>query len=345
MDYKMIDFISIIKPNHEGKVTPNFGHCQIVAEYPSTGAVRYRLEGCEGIDIYWNPLGFLRLQGSIMYYWQGHNFTYSHEAFISAINHIGKLLQVDLWDCIVEVFEYGVIMQVENRPKDYIQHHKAKSSEKLNQSINEKDKGNLSRWTDSNVSLKMYDASRNIRLKQGMNRRQIIQEAGWNPQLDYLKWESHYLKPNVLNQGQAVLLAYLVNPDWQDIFKEDLYIQYKRLIPMANIIEPTNKADLSTASIIAMVLAEDSLNSSKTLQEVKKMLYARINSFPDEVLSKADKDSRKRQIKAILDKMQEADTSKWDLSEKLAEVLESNPDNLGSTGTDEAAPADPDPLI
>lgn len=337
MDYKMIDFISIIKPNQWGKVTPNFGHCQIIAEYPSTGAIRYRLEGCEGLDIYWNPNGFLRLQGSIMYYWQGHNFSYSHEAFISAINYIGKLLQLDLWDCIVEIFEYGVIMQVDTRPKDYIQHHKAKPSEKLHQSINEKDKGNLSRWTDSNVSLKMYDASRNIKMKQGMNRRQIIQEAGWNPQLDYLKWEAHYLKPNVLNHGQAVLLANLVNPDWQDVFKEDLYLQYQRLIPMANIIEPTNKADLSTASIIAMVLAEDSINSSKTLQEVRKMLYARINAFPDEVLSKSDKDSRKRQIKAILDKMQEADTSKWDLSQKLAEALEENLD----PSTDQSKDTDP----
>lgn len=97
---------------------------------------------------------------------------------------------------------------------------------------------------------------------------------------------------------------------------------------MANIIEPKNKKDLSTASIIAMVLAEDNLNESRTLQEVKQMLYNRINSISDDVLSKSDKDSRKRQIKGILDKMQEADTSKWDLSQKLAEALENNPDNI-----------------
>lgn len=334
LNYKMIDFISIIKPIRFGKVTPNFGHCQIIAEYPSTGGSRYRLEGCEGIDIYWNPNSYLKLQGSIMYYWQGHNFTYSHEAFTQAIDYIGKMIDVDLWDSIVEVFEYGVVMQVDNKPKDYIQHHKAKTSERLNQSINEKDKGNLSRWADSNVSLKMYDAGRNIKMKQGMNRREIIKAAGWNPLLDYLKWEAHYLKPDVLNHGQAVILANLVNPDWQDVFKEDLYLQYQRLIPMANIIEPTSKSDLSTASIIAMVFAEDSLNDNKTLQEVKKMLYARINAFPDEILNKSDKDSRKRQIKAILDKMQAANVSKWDLSEKLGEALEAANDK----------PANSDPL-
>ena len=157
-----------------------------------------------------------------------------------------------------------------------------------------------------------------------MSRRNIIKEAGWNPQCNYLKLEAKYLKPYVLNHGNGVMLADLINPDWQSIFKEDLYQQYKRLIPMANVVAPTNKADLSTASIIALALVEDSLNDSKTLQEVRKMLYNRINSFPDEILSKADKDSRKRQVKAILDKMKEADTSKWDLSQQLAQALKAD---------------------
>lgn len=335
----MIDFISIIKPNRYGKVSPYFGHCQEICTY-STGAVKYQLEGCERLDIYWNPKGFLKLRGSIMYYWQGHNFTYSPEDFQAAIYHISKLLHVDLWDCIVEVFEYGVILQVGGKPKDYIQHHKAKPSEKLQQYINGKDKGDFTSWQDRNVRLKMYDAGKNIEMKQGMSRRDIIQEAGWNPQDYFLKWEAHYLKPNVLNHGKGVILANLINPDWQSVFQEDLYLQYKRLIPMANVVEPTSKADLSTADIIALALVEDSLNDSKTLQEVKKMLYNRINSFPDEVLSKSDKDARKRQIKAILGKMREADTSKWDLSQQLAAALE------GETGLQgESQPADTDPLI
>ena len=279
-----------------------------------------------------------------MYYWQGHNFTYSHESFVEAIDHIGKLLNTDLWNSIVEVFEYGVIFEVEEKPKEYIKHHKAKPSEKLDLTIKGKDKGNMARWADRNLHLKMYDAGRNIKMKQGEHRKHVIEQTGWNPELNYLKWEAHYLKPEVLNHGNGVKLNYLVNPNWQDIFKEDLYTQYKRLVPMANINEPTSKKDLSTAAIIAMVLAEDNLNESRTLHDVKQMLYARINSISDDVLSKSDKDSRRRQIKGILDKMQEADTSKWDLSQKLAETLETNPDNLGGNGFGKDMPADSDPL-
>lgn len=111
----MIDFISIIKPT-TGKDTPYFGNCQMVAAYPE-GSARYRLEGCEGIDIFHKPESYLQIKGSIMYYFQGHNFTYSHEAFIEAINHISKLLHVDLWNSYVKGFEYGVIMEVEEKPK------------------------------------------------------------------------------------------------------------------------------------------------------------------------------------------------------------------------------------
>lgn len=334
MDYKMIDFISITKPIISDKDTPFFGYCKKMCAYPEGGA-SYRLEGCEGIRIYWDPLTGLRIEGSIMYYWQGHNFTYSHGAFIEAIDYIGKLLKVELWDSYVKAFEYGVIMQVDEKPKEYILHHKEKPSEKLNVTIRGKDKGNLTRWGDTYVDLKMYDAGRNIKMKQGMNRRDTIQQVGWNPDKNYLKWEAHYLKPSILNHGHGVILANLVNPDWQDIFKEDLYLQYKRLIPMANIIEPTNKKDLSTSDILAMVLVEDNLNESKTLQEVRKMLYMRVNSFSDDVLSKSDKDSRKRQIKAILDKMKEANISKWDLSQKLADVLKENPDNISAIDSTE----------
>ena len=189
--------------------------------------------------------------------------------------------------------------------------------------MNEKPKvqGNFRWYDDKNVSLKMYDAGRNIEYKQGLKRKSIIEEAGWNPEGDYLKWEAHYLKPEILNHGKGVLLADLVNPNWENVFKEDLYLQYKRLIPMKSISTPNKKSDLHTTDIIVLQLVESSLNEGKSLQEVKKMLYNRINSISDDILTKADKDSRKRQIKVLLEKIKEEPKSKWDLSTKIEEAL------------------------
>lgn len=322
----MIDFIDIVKPISIGKITPNIGHCKMVATF-ANGITRYALNGCERLDVYLEDGVLLRIRGSIMYYWQGHNFSYSHSAFCSANDYIGKLLNVVLWDSNVQEFEYGVIMQVDNAPKDYIKNHKANPREHLNLSYNEKDKGNFSMWTDKYVCLKMYDAGKNIKMKQGLSRRQVLEKAGWNPQLNYLKWEVHYKKPGVLmlNNGQLFRLADLIDPNWQHRFKEDLFNQYKRLEPMSTIIEPTNKADLSTADLFALVLAEGCINNSQSILDVKQMLYDRINAFPNEVLSKSDKDYRKRQITAILENIQKANVSRWDLSQKLADVLQEKP--------------------
>ena len=91
---------------------------------------------------------------------------------------------------------------------------------------------------------------------------------------------------------------------------------------MKNVIIPKDKKDLSTADILALAISEESINQGHPLEDVKKLLYAKINSVPDEVLTIADKKARKRQIKQLLDKIQESPESKWDLSAKIQEALE-----------------------
>ena len=222
---------------------------------------------------------------------------------------------------MIETFEYGVIMQVPKKPKEYIKRHSSIPSEKLTLNEKPKDKGNFRWWEDKNVCNKMYDAAQNIKKKQGLQRKEILKESGWNPERGFLKWEAHYLKPEILNHGKGLLLADLMKPYWENVFKEDLYVQYKRLIPMKSLITPTNKKDLSSADIVMLALAEAQINAGENLQEVKKMLYDKINAIPEGVLSKADKDSRKRQIKSLFDKLQESPESEWDLSEKLEKAL------------------------
>lgn len=316
----MIDYIQATK-HLSDKDRLFLGHCRLEAEY-SSGWQKYWLQGCEKLEIWYNPsLNWMRLQGSIMYYWQGHNFTYDKKGFVAAIDHIIKIIHISIWDAMIEAFEYGVIMQVPKKPKEYIKRHSSIPSEKLILNEKPKDKGNFRWWEDRNVCNKMYDAAQNIKKKQGLQRKEILKESGWNPEGEFLKWEAHYLKPEILNHGNGLLLADLMKPYWENVFKEDLYVQYKRLIPMKSLITPTNKKDLSSADIVMLALAEAQINAGENLQEVKKMLYDKINAIPEGVLSKADKDSRKRQIKSLFDKLQESPESEWDLSEKLEKAL------------------------
>lgn len=317
----MIDYISTTT-SFSGKDNIFLAHLQEDAVYKS-GWLKYSLQGCEKLAVWIHPsLQMMRLEGSISYYWQGNNFSFDRKQFVEAINHIMGLLHIDLWKSTINAFEYGVIMQVQMKPKEYIKHHYSAPKEKLELNEKPKDKGKFRWWSDKNVSLKMYDAGRNIEMKIGEHRRDIIRDAGWQDAGEFLKWEAHYIKPESLNKGAGLRLYQLVNPDWNNTFKEDLYLQYKRLLPMKGVITPKDKKDLTTADILLLAMVEESINEGRTKEELKKILYAKINAIPENVLTKSDKDSRKAQIRKLLSNIKEAPESIYDLSQKIQDALE-----------------------
>ncbi|MCI1741435.1 MAG: hypothetical protein LKI18_03465 [Prevotella sp.] len=318
----MIDYISVTLYPDEKK--PPQESVQWNADYSSGWSEYYLSRYDKRLRVRYHPnFKILRLDGSIPLFWQGHNFTFSNKEFSDAINFINGSLKVDLWKACVDAFEFGVIFETEMKPKTYILHHATKTHEKLKQNEKAKDNGNFRWWSDKNVSLKMYDAGKNVLMKQSLSKRKILQVLGWKEKGNFLKWEVHYNRPECLNRGVSLKLSDLVDPSWQEILKEDLYVQYQRLIPAKNaIITPDNKKDLSTAKILALELSEEAISQGHPAASAKKKLYARINDIPDEILTKQDKDARKRQIREIFDRIQEAPDSKWDLSRKIQEALD-----------------------
>jgi hypothetical protein len=279
---------------------------------------RYSLKRQKSIEITYNKrTRKLTIKGSIGYFMQGHNFTYDNSLFAEGLKIIGAHCGMDLFGFEVEIFEFGSIIHTDMAPKEIIAKHSV--GDKLLAYANPKYKGYFKYFEDSNVRIKMYDVGRNPLNKLSKPIGEIVSEIGWHPKDNYLKVEAHYKRPE-RSFGQLSVKD-LTNPDCQQIFKRDLYSQYKRLEPMKSIIYPTNKKDLSSIDIVLIELAETLINNGKSLNEIKRALYNRINSFSDEEWKKTDKDSRKRQIKARIGKLRVAENSKWDLSEELKNAL------------------------
>ena len=314
---EMIDYIAINK-HFQDKDRPFFGNCQEEAFYVNSGEIKYTLSGCRVIELFWNEnLHRLKLRGSLLYYFQNHNFTYSDKVFKEAVEYLEKILQCSLWDSYVDEFEYGIILEVERMPKEYLVRHFAKDK-KLSVGNKPKSQGSFKWWKDKHLSLKMYDENKNIRMKQTKPEMEVLKQAGWNPELNYLKWEVHYNKPHQLfNAGRYLRLADLLNPTFQRKFRQDLLYQYSRLSPLRTIVPPTNKKCAQTADILLEELAEIQLNNNIPLADIKKSIYARINSFPKSVLSQNDKKARKRQVLILFNRLEEAENSPWDLSELI----------------------------
>lgn len=315
----MIDYIDITK-HFENKVTINIAHLQLEATY-STGWEKYYLTGCTRLEVWINQyLYIVRIKGSIPYFFQGHNFNFCNKSFNEAIKYLNNVLNCNLWDAIVNALEYGIIFEVPAKPSEYIQHHRERSQERLTCNEKSKDKGGFRWWNDKNVKLKMYDAGKNIKYKQGLSMKEIIKEEGWNPYSYYLKWEVHYIKPHLaLNKGKAIKLADLVNPKWTKKLNENLLIQYKRLNSLRTITPPINKKDISTADILMLECIECYINQGYSMKEIKKRLYNRIDTFT--ALSESDKKARKRQISTLTSKLIESEISEWDLSELISNKI------------------------
>lgn len=325
---EMIDYIAINK-HFQGKDKPFFGNCQEEAFYANSGEIKYTLSGCRTIEIFWNEnLHRLKLRGSLLYYFQNHNFTYSDEVFKEAVEYLERILNCSLWDSNVDEFEYGVIIEVERKPKEYLIHHFARDK-KLLVGTKPKSQDFFRWWEDTYLSLKMYDENRNIKLKQKKSEMEVLKQAGWNPELNYLKWEVHYKKPHLLfNTGRFLRLADLLNPTFQMKFRQDLLYQYSRLFPLRALVPPTDKKCAKTVDILLEELVEVQFNNNIPLGDIKKSIYARINSYPESVLSKNDKKARKRQVSTLLNKLKEAENSPWNLSELIKKRI-----NEGNTNT------------
>ncbi len=312
----MLDYIEITK-HIQGKNKPFLGHLQPEAVY-SSGMEKYFVEGCRKMQIEHNPnTQSLKLKGSPLYFIQGHNFTYNKDLYIEGLKYIEDLLQMDLFDSDLDSFEYGIILEVEIKPKYIIAGHNAGQGFLMR--INPKDRGGIRYFEDNKLQLKLYDAGMNIKHKQGMTMKRIIKEAGWNPNGNYLKVEAHYKEPHkLLNDGRAIRLADIFLPKWEERLKEDLLVQYQRLQPIKAIERPTNKSELSSADIILRRLAEDKMNQGIDL---KRTLYDDINSISENLMSIEDKKARKRQIKKMLERIETAPKSMYDLSDLLASAL------------------------
>lgn len=315
----MIDFISATK--YECKDSLFLGHCKLEKVYPESGLALYSLEGCEKMKVWHNPEAELvKVEGSLPYFLNGNNFTFSTAQMVQAIEIIDSLLGgIGLWGALLNRFENGVIVPVEGKPKDYIIRHTASAGSRLHKVQNERYAGKLVMWQKDGLDIKLYDAGANIQMKQGLARKEVIESAGWSPEGNYLKCEMRYTKPTLL-MGQGVPLEKLQNESFLKMLKGDLMANYHTLTPSRALLPATDKKDCTSLDIVLRALADSIINvQGLSLQEVKKQIYSAINQEP--CLSKADKDARKAQVRKAMAKLKEAPECPWDLTERIEKAL------------------------
>jgi len=304
-----IDFLDIVK--HHGKDNICFDYLKLAGTYPS-GWTRYHLEGINIMEVWHNQEeSNIRLKANFPYYWAGHNFHFKRSDFIDSIQHASELLNSNLFDAEVKAFEFGSIIEIDKKPKEFFQNHIKYKNQLLVTFKNYSGKG----FEDRVLKFKMYDAGKNIKSKLSKEQRSHLKENfGYNEAKHYIKIESHYKKPQVQFKQRTIYLNEVLSDSFLQDCKEDLISTYKDIMKTGIIKLPESKKDLNTGIITLLVLKElESLFNFNA----EELLKHRLASIPETMLNKYDKKARKRQIEANLKKLLSSGQSEYDITSKL----------------------------
>jgi hypothetical protein len=275
----------------------------------SSGWKKFIYEGCKVVEIWMNQEAKkMKIRGSIPYFIAGQNFQTSPQDFKNGIIHLSEVLNIDLMNADVNVFEFGTTLDIPFHTKEvFITHLRIQGMK-----TRIFDYGRY--FEDRILKVKLYDAGKNIKDKLSRDERdKLTSNFGYNPSLNYLKVENHYKQPSISFKKRFISLEELLKPEFQTICKEDLLLKYKSIMK-AKTIELKSKKQLNASTIPLILLKEyERLLPCK----VEDLIKQRIKSFPSDIMTKDDKKSRKRQIMANIKKLDSARDCKYDLTELL----------------------------
>lgn len=266
-------------------------------------------------------MGRVEIKLSMMYCMQGHNFTFNRRIFMEGVRLLCEALHINLWKASVEELEFGVIMEVEETPSEYIKAHHDKPKQKLREDEKKADKNECRFWNDENSKLymKMYNVGRNLKQKISTSIRSSIRN--YDAASNYVKFEVHYNRPySSLNRGKDILLYQLLTPSWADRLKEDLLLQYQRLYVTREPLPPKNRKEASSGDLLYRQLLKYGCLLGKSQAEIKEDYYAAMRLCS--LLNINDIKSRQASYRNIEKKIIfEEGKSCYDLTESIISVL------------------------
>ncbi|HBG71783.1 MAG: hypothetical protein A2W93_06270 [Bacteroidetes bacterium GWF2_43_63] len=306
----MYDYIGITKQLHKDNI--NLSNLEHIAS--SRNCEHYLIPGIKPMKLQYNKDNkLMRITGSVPYWVNGHNFSITMAEYNTGLDYMADLLKVKISDAIVDVMEFGAIVNTSLPANQIISAH---SSAKGMKSVIY-DNGRY--FSDSACKVKMYNAKARIFQNLDKGTQHEIEAAGFDRKADWVKVEAHYLKPHMaINKGAGIILSDLFRPDFIRKTEENFLYQYSRLSFIKSVEIPMNKKHLKTDNLLMLALAEVSGNIGKS---PKDLAYGILNQIPDEVLSPNDKKARRAQIRKLLKQISTDITSKYDLSPLLQDAM------------------------
>lgn len=299
-----------------GKDKLSYQYLEEVGAYPN-GFKSYILKGVEKMKVrVHQEAGLIELKANLPYYWQGHNFNFSKGTMIEALQHTSEMLNINLFQAELRRFEFGCIVEVSQRPDDFLNNHLSYKGKPFQVWQNKSYSAITGKeFQDEVLKVKLYDAGLNLRMKTSTSIRQELERtSGYDKKKNYIKLENHYKNPNVYFKNRCLFVNEVLQEDFMQHCKNDLIETYKSIMKTGLIKIPTNKKDLNAGTLPLILLKELGLIYGFNPEE---LLEQKVNAIPKNVFSQYDFKARKEQFKLNWSKVVSAEGSQYDILKQL----------------------------
>lgn len=279
-------------------------HCEFLSE-DIYGWKTYRLQHYCTLRVKYNvSSSILKIEGSLPYFWQGHNLHYSSKSLESTFSHISELLKIELNDAQVSTMEFGTVW-LSDYKFDCI-----KQSHFEIEGFEVQIYGSGKYFVLPNKTLKIYNANKTVQAKvKKVVRDQLKRDGIFRPEQQYVKVENKYTDPKK-HFGREIFVADLLTDEFSNALTEDLISTYESVKKQREILLPSDKREITPTRLMTSVLYE---YMEIRGDDPKQFLLTKLNSLPQSILSKQNKSTRKKVMENVCDSIVYTEKSKYDL--------------------------------
>jgi hypothetical protein len=214
---------------------------------------------------------FLSMEGSIPYFWQGHNFHFSNAALKEALAFISEILCFDLMKSELLLFEFGTVFPVDMPPEAILEKHSAIPKHTFTPYFLQNGRLSGVQFESKIRNVKLY----NLKLSPAF--RKVSKEiksgiTGFDQKSNFLRLENRVKKPDIYFTIRSLYLKEFLQDSFQERLKSDLVETYKSIEKRESLKLPDGIERPSLVQILYLILAEGNKNIKPIIEAKMKAL-------------------------------------------------------------------------
>ena len=310
---KMTDFLKLRKPD-VCKDSFAFENLELTGQN-RFGCQFYSLtEGFTPLKIQYNErTGILTIEGSIPFFWQGHNFGFQNSQLLKALEYCSEVLCTNLMDFEVDSFEFGRMLSVEANPGYILKNHLALPKHSFHPHFTKRGELTGIEFSDPVRKFKMY----NPKFSPAFKKISLEIKAGiqdFDPKGNFVRVENHVIRAGPYLQIRNLSLDQYCKDEFQTMLKTDLLDTYNSIQKKETFVLPHGFEKPSVNQLLYLILLEERPNIRQELEAKMKALNL------DEMTFK----NRQDQIRKDLKKFEAISDERINLMSLLQESFSEN---------------------